>query len=204
MVDLPGTQRHSARRGTLSFRPASLAAAVNIIDLPCPDPNPASPRTAPSAACPCRRKQSAAVATRAHQRAEVEKRDLGPVGSVPMTTVARQGNAQRCACTSPCVCSKGCKTVIIERPYESLETPYSTGAMSSSGRPSLEKDVATRSAPGQARVARAPITTQWDTTTSERSASRNRPRLPPASRRPDAALRPSSPRRSEIIRPQTC
>ena len=121
MVDLPGTQRHSARRGTLSFRPASLAAAVHIIDLPCPDPNPASPRTAPSAACPCRRKQSAVVATRAHQRAEVEKRDLGPVGSVPMTTVARQGNAQRCACTSPCVCSKGCKTVIIERPYESLE-----------------------------------------------------------------------------------
>jgi hypothetical protein len=121
MVDIPGTQRHSARRGTLSFRPAFLAAAVHIIDLPCPDPNPASPRTAPSAACPCRRKQSAAVATRAHQRAEVEKRDLGPVGSVPMTTVARQGHAQRCACTSPCVCSKGCKTVIIERPYESLE-----------------------------------------------------------------------------------
>src|SRR4029453_4717765 len=75
----------------------------------------------PQCGMPMSEKHSAAVATRAHQRAEVEKRDLGPVGSVPMTTVARQGNAQRCACTSPCVCSKGCKTVIIERPYESLE-----------------------------------------------------------------------------------
>ena len=120
MVDLPRTQRHSARRGRVV--PTRLPRCGGAHYRPSLSrPQPALAHHRPQCGMPMSEEAERGGGHRAHQRAEVEKRDLGPVGSVPMTTVARQGNTQRCACTSPCVCSKGCKTVIIERPYEILE-----------------------------------------------------------------------------------
>jgi hypothetical protein len=90
-VDIPGTQRYSARRYTLSLRPAPLAAAVHIIYLPCPDPNPASPRTAARRGMPMSAVAWRGGATRARQRRSGHRQACQRCLSLAETTGSDQG-----------------------------------------------------------------------------------------------------------------